>query len=93
MPNQTAALDWIFSLLNQRKVPCVFCGGLAAIGYGSGRSLHDIDLFVPGDRFREVVQAGGKYVSKPTQHYREQSEDWDLEYVQFMQLDSTKKAD
>ena len=87
LPKQTAALSWIFTLLSGREIPCVFCGGLAAIGYGSRRPLHDIDLFVPGDRFIEVVQAGEKYISKPAQHYREHSEGWDLEYVQFMYRD------
>ncbi|MFQ3789299.1 hypothetical protein [Halomonas sp. A29] len=75
------AAKWILELLRDRGIPCLFCGGLAAKGYGSERDLNDIDLFVPGTYFPEVVQAGQEFISKPAAHYRE--EGWDLTYVQF----------
>ena len=56
-------------------------GGLAAKGYGSERDLNDIDLFVPGEHFWPVVQAGRDFVSKAAA--RRQEEGWDLTYVQF----------
>ncbi|WP_229803191.1 hypothetical protein [Litchfieldella qijiaojingensis] len=43
--------------------------------------MNDIDLFVPGEHFPVVVQAGQDYVSKPAMHYQEEC--WDLTYVQF----------
>ncbi|MCG8429030.1 MAG: hypothetical protein MI754_16865 [Chromatiales bacterium] len=76
------ALQWITGLLNDRQIPFLICGGLAAIGYGSTRALNDIDLFVPDEYFDEVVKAGEDYLSKPAKRYCEQG--WDLEYVQFI---------
>ena len=75
------ATQWIVGLLGDRDVPYLICGGLAAKGYGSERELNDIDLFVPGEHFSSVVQAGQEYISKAATHYRE--EGWDLTYVQF----------
>ncbi|MBD3897172.1 hypothetical protein IEI94_15040 [Halomonas sp. ML-15] len=76
-----AAAEWVVGLLRQREIPFVICGGLAAQGYGAKRPLHDIDLFVPGEVFSSVVEAGQAYISKGAAHYRE--EGWDLTYVQF----------
>ncbi len=76
------ALHWISDLLNEREIPFVVCGGLAAIGYGSTRPLNDIDLFVSEQHFQSVVSAAQDYISKPAKRYRE--EGWDLEYVQFI---------
>ena len=75
------AAQWIVGLLRDRNIPYLICGGLAAKGYGSERELNDIDLFVPGEHFSSVVQAGQEYISKAATHYRE--EGWDLTYVQF----------
>ncbi|MDQ2076262.1 hypothetical protein [Marinimicrobium sp. ABcell2] len=81
------AAQWIVGLLGDRSIPYLICGGLAAKGYGSTRELNDIDLFVPGEHFQCVVQAGEDYISKASDHYRE--EGWDLTYVQF-QYDGIK---
>ncbi|WP_136253960.1 hypothetical protein [Onishia niordana] len=75
------AAHWIVGLLRDRNIPFLICGGLAARGYGSERALNDIDLFVPGTHFGEVVQAGHDYVSKSAA--RRQEEGWYLTYVQF----------
>lgn len=75
------AAQWIVRLLGDRDIPFLICGGLAAKGYGSERDLNDIDLFVPGEHFSSVVQAGQKFVSKEAGHRQE--EGWDLTYVQF----------
>jgi len=75
------AARWIVALLEERNIPYLVCGGLAAKGYGSGRKLNDIDLFVPGEHFLTVVGAAREYISKPPKHYQE--EGWDLTYVQF----------
>lgn len=75
------AVQWIVGLLRDRNIPFLICGGLAARGYGSERDLNDIDLFVPGEHFSSVVQAGQEFISKAATHYRE--EGWDLTYVQF----------
>ena len=75
------AIRWIVDLLRSRDIPFLICGGLAAKGYGSDRDLNDIDLFVPGECFSDVVEAGQEYISKPATRYREAG--WDLTYVQF----------
>ncbi|MBF8221870.1 nucleotidyltransferase family protein [Halomonas sp. 328] len=75
------ATQWIVSLLKKRQIPFLVCGGLAARGYGATRALNDIDLFVPGEHFDAVVEAGQAFISKPARHYREAG--WDLTYVQF----------
>lgn len=75
------AAQWIAGLLRDRSIPFLICGGLAAKGYGSERDLNDIDLFVPGEHFSSVVQAGQEFVSKAAAHRQE--EGWDLTYVQF----------
>lgn len=75
------AAHWIVTLLRDRDIPFLICGGLAAKGYGSERDLNDIDLFVPGEYFSSVVQAGQEFVSKAAAHRQE--EGWDITYVQF----------
>jgi hypothetical protein len=75
------AAQWIVRLLRDRNIPFLVCGGLAAKGYGSERDLNYIDLFVPGEHFSSVVQAGKEFVSKAAAHRQE--EGWDLTYVQF----------
>lgn len=75
------AAQWIVSVLSDSDIPFLVCGGLAAQGYGSRRELNDIDLFVPGEHFESVVQAGQAFVSKAAAHRQEAG--WDLTYVQF----------
>lgn len=84
MSDTLEALNWIHTLTQQLDAPTQFCGGLAAIGYGSKRPLNDIDLFVPNSHFCQVVQMGADYIVKPASHYRESAEGWDLVYVQFL---------
>ena len=76
-----SAAKWIASLLRDRNIPFLVRGGLAARAYGSQRDLHDIDLFVPGEHFLSVVQAGQPFISKAAAHRQE--EGWNLTYVQF----------
>jgi len=78
------ALRWIIGLAASLDTPVQFCGGLAAMVYGSSRGLNDIDLFVPASSFRQIVSRGSAYISKPAQRYKDESEGWSLEYVQFM---------
>lgn len=46
MNNPQAALHWIVGKLTSRNIPFAIVGGLAAIAYGSSRSLNDIDMDV-----------------------------------------------
>jgi hypothetical protein len=79
--SHAAALHWIIDLLNERHIPFLLCGGLAAHVYGARRSLNDIDLLVPADRLQEIAAAGAAVTTKPLE--RRCEEGWDVEYVQF----------
>ncbi|MDI5920106.1 hypothetical protein QLQ86_04805 [Halomonas sp. LR5S13] len=75
------AVRWMVGLPEDRNIPFLICGGLAARGYGPERALNDIDPFVPGEHFSSVGQAGQAFASKAAAHRRE--EGWSLTYVQF----------
>jgi hypothetical protein len=77
------ALVWITGLLADNEVPYLICGGLAAFAYGSKRAINDIDIFVPEEKFDQVVSLGKKHVSKPAKHYLKKAEGWNVKYVQF----------
>jgi hypothetical protein len=77
------ALKWITGLLEEKKAPYLICGGFAAFAFGSMRPLNDIDIFIPEEFFDHVVNLGRKYVSKPAKRYFEESEGWNVKYVQF----------
>lgn len=50
MKDPAAAFHWIVNQLQQRNIPFVLVGGLAANAYGTSRPLWDIDLDIP-ERF------------------------------------------
>jgi hypothetical protein len=76
------ALNWIIDYLEKSDVPYLVCGGLAAIAYGAKRQLNDIDIYVPKERYEEVVQFGKKYISYGPERFV--SEHWNIDYVQFI---------
>lgn len=75
------AITWIIEFLEENKIPYIICGGLACIGYGSNRALHDIDFYVPKKDFAKVVEFGKDYISMSA--CRVQNINWDIEFVQF----------
>lgn len=78
---QLPALNWIVGFLESNEIPYVACGGLAAKAYGAERELNDIDIYVPDEHFRTVVEFGAPYiVHGPIRHRGKQ---WELTYVQF----------
>ncbi len=70
------AFKWIISLLQARKIPFVIFGGLAAKGYGAGRSLADIDIAIPEERFGEIYYNYIKYAFWGPDTYKD--ENWDI---------------
>jgi len=82
------ALKWITSLLADNEIPYLICGGLAAFAYGSKRDINDIDIFVPEEKFDHVVSLGMKHVSKQAKRYLEETEGWNVKYVQFNYKDT-----
>ncbi len=75
------ALSWIIQYLENHDIPYVVCGGLAAIAYGSTRSLNDIDVYIPDAFFDSVVEFGRPYITYGPTHHKGKL--WDLTYVQF----------
>lgn len=70
------AFKWIIGLLQARKIPFVVSGGLAAKGYGAERSLADIDLNIPEERFGEIYYDYIKYAFWGPDTYKD--ENWDI---------------
>ena len=86
---QHRSARWVLAITGLRKPTCtgrmIKKCSLAVIGKVSAPAsriqVNDIDLFVPGEHFSSVVQAGQEFVSKAAAHRQE--EGWDLTYVQF----------
>ncbi len=73
------ALRWVVGLLRSRKIPFQVAGGLAARAYGSTRPLADIDLYVPGDRFEQVLTDARAFVTFGPERHR--GPQWDLMFM------------
>ncbi len=78
----SAALVWIIDILRKHAIPFQISGGLAAIAYGSPRSLNDIDIDIPDARIPDIVEDVAGHCPYPLEHYKDA--DWDL---QLMTLD------
>ena len=75
-----AVLRWITELLRDLRIPYQAVGGLAAISYGSTRSLVDIDVYVPDDTSLErLAAAAQKHLIREPAHYHD--EHWDLTFL------------
>ena len=80
--DRIAALDWIIDFLEDKNIPYVVSGGLAAIAYGSKRPLNDIDLYVLDNYYFDVIDFGKEYISKGPERFEEKL--WKIDYVQFI---------
>lgn len=76
MRDPEKALHWIVQILNKHKVPFQITGGLAAIAYGSGRELADIDIDIPGGCFERIVPDLKDHTISGPERYKD--EKWDL---------------
>ena len=75
-----AALGWITALLKDLGIPYQVVGGLAAIAYGSTRSLVDIDLYVPDEgALGRLAAAASEYTTREPAHHSD--EHWDLTFM------------
>lgn len=70
------AFKWIIDILNKHKIPFQISGGFAAKIYGSKRPVHDIDIDIPENRFKEIVPEVKKYILFGPTKYK--SDAWDL---------------
>ena len=46
------AFRWVVGILEDRAIPFLLAGGLAARAAGASRDLADIDFYIPGERQR-----------------------------------------
>jgi hypothetical protein len=70
------AFRWIVGILEDRAIPFLLVGGLAARAHGASRDLADIDFYIPSERFRDIVAAASEYVTAGPK--RVVSEHWDI---------------
>ena len=77
-----AALTWITELLFQRGIPFQAVGGLAARAYGASRELHDLDFYIPTERFDELADDLAPHLTRAPQPHRDSS--WDLTFAQLL---------
>ena len=76
------AFRWIVGILEDRAIPFLLVGGLAARAHGASRDLADIDFYIPGERFSDIIAAAAEHVTASPE--RVVSEHWD---ISFMKLD------
>lgn len=79
MKKAKEALQWILGILEKHNSLYEISGGLAAITYGSKRELADIDIDIPSDKFREVVEEVKPYIFQGPDWYHDKN--WDLFYA------------
>ncbi len=71
-----AALVWIMQILNELDIPYQIAGGLAAKAYGASRSLNDIDIDIPEDKFEILKEKVSEFIIFGPSHFKD--EYWDL---------------
>jgi hypothetical protein len=75
-----SALRWIVNILEERSLPFLVVGGLAARAYGATRPVADIDLYVPSEGLASVFEAVRPNVKRALARHVDAH--WDLEFMQ-----------
>jgi len=70
------AFKWIVGILKKHNIPFQISGGFSAKIYGSKRPIHDIDIDLPENRFKEFFPEVKKYIIFGPREYK--SDAWDL---------------
>lgn len=73
------ALRWIIGILDRHDIPYQLTGGLGAHVYGATRSINDIDLDIPEERFEEILNEVGPYIVFGPAQYKDKV--WDLKLM------------
>ncbi|MEI6498805.1 MAG: hypothetical protein WCO23_02495, partial [bacterium] len=73
------ALKWIAKILERAKIPYEITGGFAACVYGSQRSINDIDIDIPEDRFDDILPDVKDYIAYGPAQFKD--EKWDLKLM------------
>ena len=70
------AFHWIIGILKKHNIPFQISGGFSAKIYGSRRPVHDIDIDLPENRFKELVPEVKRYIIFGPTKYKNDA--WDL---------------
>ncbi len=62
-PKTISALKFLTKLFTEKNIPYQITGGFAAKIYGSKRSLNDIDVDIPEDRFKDTLSIVKPYIT------------------------------
>src|SRR5665811_259828 len=76
MRNTKEALIWITDILKNHNIPFQITGGLAAKVYGATRTLADIDIDIPEDKFDPVKNEVLEFITYGPADFK--SDKWDL---------------
>ncbi len=79
MEKAEQALRWIVEKLEQHRIDYQIVGGLAAIAYGSGRELADIDLYISHASSKHFLDDIKPSVYWGPAHQRDAH--WDITYL------------
>ncbi|MFQ5568857.1 MAG: hypothetical protein ACE5G0_04230 [Rhodothermales bacterium] len=79
MKTPEAAFRWIVDILTRKRVPFQIVGGLAARAYGSTRDLADLDFYIPGARFPDLIPDVSPFVTFGPAPFAD--EHWDLVFM------------
>ena len=69
------AFIWIINILQKNNIPFQIAGGLAAIAYGATRSLEDIDIDIPEDKFDLVKTETENFITYGPEQFKDESFD------------------
>ncbi len=70
-PKTIAALHFIVNLFNEKNIPYQITGGFSAKIYGSKRSLNDIDVDIPEDRFKDILEDVKPYIKYGPEYFED----------------------
>ncbi|MFA5773424.1 MAG: MazG-related protein [Candidatus Paceibacterota bacterium] len=73
------ALLWITEILNKHNIPFQISGGLSAKLYGSPRPLNDIDIDIPEEGFKKIINDVKEYIIFGPKQYIDKK--WDLKLM------------
>jgi hypothetical protein len=70
------ALQWITNIIKKHNIPYQIAGGLAVRAYGSTRHLMDIDIDIPEQDFKNIIDDVRDFIAFGPDRFK--SDTWDL---------------
>jgi len=76
LKNTEDAFKWMVEIIGKHKIPFQITGGLAARIYGSSRPLADIDIEIPKNKFKYILEEVKDYIKFGPKIFKD--DNWDL---------------